>query len=359
MRLPGHALRALSRPGPGESMLLLNMGIRFHRLTLMLLLSPWILLNPGCGYMVKNEKHEVYSKSKYGQDRFVVVQNRNIHYVESGEGHPVLLIPGAWSTYRYWNRITPLLSNHYRLLALDYLGTGDSDKPGSGFAYTVEEQADLIAGMLETLQMSKVHIIGTSYGGSIALNLAARYPDRVGRIVSIEGNGVKHKKVPYRPMRGLLRWPLFGEVPISVARSGLLDKMIAKGLMGKAWRPLSDQEREEILEIISQTNKTASRIPWYQISRTLVTSKDFAEEAKTIRIPILYLYGENSGYRGMAEANAEFLKTHLAQAEVFLVKDGIHNLELQKPEEVARIILDFLNQGQTDCSVADPFLSSQ
>jgi len=335
------------------------MATRFHRFAFILLFLPLIHLNPGCGYVVKNEKHEVYSKSKYGQDRFVVVQNRNIHYVETGEGQPVLLIPGAWSTYRYWNRITPLLSRHYRLLALDYLGSGDSDKPGSGFRYTVEEQADLIAGIIEALQVSKVHIIGASYGGSIALNLAARYPDRVGKIVSIEGNGMKHKKVPYRPMGGLLKWPLVGEVPISVTRSGLLDKMIAKGLMGKAWRPLGVHERKEIVEIISQANKTASRIPWYQISRTLVTSKDFAEEAKTIRIPILYLYGENSGYRGMAEANADFLRTHLPYVEVFCFKNGIHNLELQKPEEVAKIILEFFGQSPSDPLAANTFLSCQ
>jgi pimeloyl-ACP methyl ester carboxylesterase len=308
---------------------------------------------------VKNEKHEVYSKSKYGQDRFVVIQNRNIHYVETGEGQPVLLIPGAWSTYRYWNRITPLLSGHYRLLALDYLGAGDSDKPRSGFGYTVEEQADLIAGMIETLQISKVHIIGTSYGGSIALNIAARYPNRLGGIVSIEGNGMKHKKVPYRPMGSLLKWPLFGEVPISVTRSGLLDKMIAKGLMGKAWRPMENREREEIVEIISQANKTASRVPWYRISRTLVTSKDFAEEAKAIRIPILYLYGENSGYRGMAEANAEFLKTYLPYVEVYCLKNGIHNLELQKPGKVAKIILEFFGQNSPDALADNSHASCQ
>jgi len=154
-------------------------------------------------------------------------------------------------------------------------------------------------------------------------------------------------------MGSLLKWPLFGEVPISVARSGLLDKMIAKGLMGKAWRPMGDHEREEIVEIISQTNKTASRVPWYRISRTLVTSKDFAEEAKAIRIPILYLYGENSGYRGMAEANAEFLRTYLPYVEVFCLKNGIHNLELQKPEEVAKIILEFFDQNLPDALAAN------
>jgi len=316
-------------------------------------------MNPGCGYIVKNEKHEVYSKSKYGQDRFVVVQDYNIHYVESGAGESILLIPGAWSTYRFWDRVTPLLSKHYRILALDYLGAGDSDKPRSGFDYTVEEQADLIARMMDTLQIPKVHIVGTSYGGGIALNLAARYPDRVGRIVSIEGNGMKHKKVPNRPMEDLLRWPLVGEIPISVTRSGLLDRIIAKGVMGKAWNPLNDHEREEIVQIISQSNKTASRVSWYRISRTLVTSKDFAEEAKTIRIPVLYLYGENSGYRGMAEANAEFLRTHLPQVQVFCLKDGIHNLELQKPEEVTRIILEFFDQNQINSSAANTLLSPQ
>jgi len=333
------------------------MSQRFNRVLFILVLVSWVLLNIGCGYITKNEKHQVYSKPKYGQDRFVVVQDHNIHYVETGEGQPILLIPGAWSTYRYWNRITPLLSKHYRLLALDYLGVGDSDKPRSGFSYTVEEQADLVARMIEKLQIPKIHIIGTSYGGGIALNLAARYPDRVGKIVSIEGNGMKHSKVPYRPMEGLLKWPVIGNVPISVARSGLLDKMIAKGMMGKAWHSLSDQERKEIVEIVSGANKTASRVSWYRISRTLVTSKDFAEEAKTIRIPILYLYGENSGYREMAEANAEFLKTHLLNVEVVSFKNGVHNLELQKPEEVGNLILEFLNKSHPNHFLTNSTLS--
>ena len=137
---------------------------KFNRAIFIFLLVPSILLNIGCGYITKNEKHQVYSKPKYGQDRFVIVQNHTIHYVEAGEGQPILLIPGAWSTYRYWNRVMPFLSKHYRILALDYLGVGDSDKPRSGFGYTMEEQADVIAGMIEELKISQVHIVGTSYG---------------------------------------------------------------------------------------------------------------------------------------------------------------------------------------------------
>ena len=304
----------------------------------------------GCSYLVKNEQHEVYSRSKYGMDKFVVAGGYNIHYVEAGEGEPVFLIPGAFSTYRHWNKIIPFLSKHYRLLCIDYLGVGDSDKPRSGFKYTIEEQADLIANMMEKLEIPKIHIVGVSYGGAIALNLAARYPERVGKIVSIEGNGIhgnKHQKISYGPMADLLRFPLIGEIPVGVIRSGLMDRFVAKSVMGKAWDDLNELERKEVIEIVSQNNRTASRISWFQISRTLKNSKDFSEEAKTISIPILYLYGEKSDYHDMAKASANFMKTHLPDVEIISFQDGIHDLQLQKPEEVARLILEFLKKGNT------------
>ena len=85
----------------------------------------------------------------------------------------------------------PFLSRHYKLLAVDYIGAGDSDKPRSGFSYSVEEQADLIAEMIEKLQISKANIVGVSYGGIIALNLATRYPGLFGKVVCIEGSVIK------------------------------------------------------------------------------------------------------------------------------------------------------------------------
>jgi pimeloyl-ACP methyl ester carboxylesterase len=118
--------------------------------------------------------------------------------------------------------------------------------------------------------------------------------------------------------------------------------------MGKAWEEMSETERKEIVEIVSQNNKTASRVSWYRISQTIETSRDFSDEAKTIQIPILYLYGGNSTYHDMAATNAEFLKTHLQNVEIVRFKDGIHDLELQKPEEVARLILEFLKGGNTE-----------
>jgi pimeloyl-ACP methyl ester carboxylesterase len=323
------------------------MNERLTTKSFLILLFFCLLLNAGCSYMVKNDKHQVYLKPRYGTDKFISVQGYNLHYVEAGEGQPILLIPGAFSTYRHWNRIIPYLSEHYKLLCLDYLGVGDSDKPKSGFGYTIEEQADLVVKMIEALQIRKVHILGVSYGGAIALNLAARYPEKVDMIISIEGNGIEHQNVPYKPMKGLLGWPVLGELSIGMIRAGVADRLVAKSVMGKSWEQMSESARKEIVEIIAQNNKTASRVSWHLISRTLETSRDFTDQAKTIRRPVLYLYGRNSYYHGMAETNAEFLKAHLQHVEIVRFYDGIHDLELQKPEEVADIVLQFLAKNGT------------
>ena len=322
------------------------MNQRLITKTLIIFVFLCLLLDAGCSYMVRNDKHQIYLKPRYGLDKFISVQGYNLHYVEAGEGEPILLIPGAFSTYRHWNRVIPYLSEHYKLVCLDYLGVGDSDKPKSGFGYTIEEQADLIVKMIEALQIQEVHILGVSYGGAIALNLAARYPEKVDMIVSIEGNGIKHQNVPYKPMKGLLGWPVFGELSVGVIRSGIADKLVAKSVMGKAWEQMNEAEKKEIVEIMAQNNKTASRVSWRLISQTIETSKDFSDQAKTIRSPVLYLYGADSYYHGMAETNAEFLKHYLPNVEIVRFNDGIHDLELQKPKEVADIVLQFLSKNR-------------
>jgi hypothetical protein len=183
----------------------LTMDKRLKKSGFTLVLLSWLFLSVGCSYMVKNNRELVYAKAQYGMDRFVVVNDRHIHYVEAGEKEPVLLIPGAFSTYRDWNRIIPLLSERYHLLAIDYLGVGDSDKPRSGADYRIEAQADLIVKMMDILHIPRAAIVGVSYGGGIALNIATRYPDRVNKIVCIEGNGLKHDNQRCRHRRDTIR----------------------------------------------------------------------------------------------------------------------------------------------------------
>lgn len=290
-------------------------------------------------------KRRIFHKAKFGVDRLILVQRYKIHYVEAGAGEPVILIPGSYSTYRAWNRLMPLLAGDFRLLALDYVGTGDLDKPDKGFDYTVQAQTDIVANMAQQMGLDKVNLIGGSHGGAIVFDLAARYPDLVNKIISIEGGVVKPDKMKGDPMEYCLKFPVVGDVFIKVVRSGALNKPAARVVVGKWYSSMTPVDKEEMLEQISSNAKSASRIPWYKISIARKTSRDIEEDAKSIKTPILYLYGTESAYKEiLLEKNLTYLKTYLPQAWVVAMEGGIHDLAMQKPAEVANVILEFLRK---------------
>ena len=287
--------------------------------------------------------HSLLSRAEFGDDEFVQVGGYQLHYAEAGKGPPVILIPGSFCTYRTWNSVIPRLSPRFRVLALDYLGTGDSDKPRSGFGYTVEEQADLIAEMISTLRLGKTHLVGASYGGAIALNMAARHPKVVDKVVSIEGGIVKPKSMPSAPIEWLLRFPILGDLVITAMRSGALNSLAMIAIAG-AWYPhMTKNERRRMLQEQSFNIQSATRIPWHRISMAHQTTAPFEEEAKHIRAPILYLYGEKSDFHTMTEENIRFLREFIPHAQIKGFEDGIHDLQSQKPYEVAEAILEFLS----------------
>ncbi len=234
-----------------------------------------------------------------------------IYYVEIGSGPPVILIPGLFSLHDGWNRTLPFLLGHHRFIAIDNFGTGESGRPITGFDYSVAEQADKIVAFMDELKIERCDLVGVSYGGMIALNIAARYPQRVISIVSIEGAVIMPKNTPYKRLIQGLRFPLLGHAIIGFIRSGLFDKTMAKGIMGPSWAELSAGDQAEITEIVARNAKAASRRTWLSLARALNDAEDFAEEAKSIKTPVLYLSGDLSEFREMTDRNIVFFKQHL------------------------------------------------
>jgi pimeloyl-ACP methyl ester carboxylesterase len=285
--------------------------------------------------------------ARYGVDRFIRVEGYRIHYVEVGVGYPVILIPGSYGTYRTWNRIIPLLSDHCRLLAVDYVGTGDSDKPQKGFRYTIQEQSHVTAMMIEQLHLGKAHIVGVSYGGAIALSLAARYPGLVSKVVSIEGGVVKPQRLPGNLLESILRYPVFGDLFISIVKTQLLDRVFLRLVAGRWYPRLTVDDRKELLEQLSHNVRSASRIPWYWISVSHRTCEDFEEAAKSIGAPVLYIYGTESDFMDTLVAdNIRFFENYLPHVQIVGLEGGIHDLEIQMPKDVAALVLTFLEEAE-------------
>lgn len=307
-----------------------------------------LLLCTSCAQVVKDSEalRTPKAPAEFGIDKFTTAQKYNAHYVEVGDGPPAILIPGLFGTYRGFSLMLPLLAPHFKLIALDNFGTGDSDTPTADFGYTVPEQADMIVNLMDELKIAKCSLIGVSYGGMIALNIAARYPDRINAVVCIEGAVIMPKPSPYLRMEQGLDMPIIGDAIIGLIHSGLLTEIIARDVMGYAWPTMDDADKAGIKAIISHYTDAATRKTWLSLSRALRTSKDFTEEAKVIKAPVLYLSGDKSSFREMTAANIDYFKTYLPNVSLVSFEDGIHDLELQKPRETASMILDFLAPQQ-------------
>ncbi len=297
----------------------------------------FILLSSVCLFCVSCA-NPTFPSAKFGNEQA-------IHMVETGHGPPVILIPGLFGTHNGWDRMIPFLADRYQLLAIDNFGTGDSARPVDSFGYSVAEQADKIVAMMDELDIMSCDLIGVSYGGMIALNIAARYPDRVDTVVCIEGGVIMPKDSPYRRLEQGLKYSILGDVIIGFIRSGLFDESMAKGIMGHSWEDLSSEDMAEVTGIISKNAKAASRLSWLGLAHALNFAEDFTEQAKAITAPVLYLSGAKSSFRDMTGRNIAFFKDYLPHVQMISFEDGIHDLELQKPKETAAMIIDFFEQN--------------
>lgn len=103
------------------------------------------------------------------------VNGRNLFLMDEGEAaqETILLIHGFPTSSWDWQPVWPALRKHYRLVAMDMLGFGFSDKP-AGHRYSIHEQADLVEGLVESLGLTKFHVLAHDYGDTVAQELLAR-----------------------------------------------------------------------------------------------------------------------------------------------------------------------------------------
>ncbi|MBI2460562.1 MAG: alpha/beta hydrolase [Candidatus Rokubacteria bacterium] len=109
-----------------------------------------------------------------------------LHYVDwPGEGPPVVGIHGLTSNCHVWDSLAEALSPAHRLLAYDLRGRGDSDKPASGYSLA-HHTADL-AGLLSAWGLERAVLAGHSLGAHIAVSFAHHHPERVEKLILVDG----------------------------------------------------------------------------------------------------------------------------------------------------------------------------
>jgi 2-hydroxy-6-oxonona-2,4-dienedioate hydrolase len=119
--------------------------------------------------------------------KFVSVFGAKIHYVDVGVGPTVVLLHGLADDVGVWEAVIPSLSARFRVLALDQIGFGGSDKPLLN--YRVSTFVDFLDGFLSELKIQRASLIGNSLGGWVTADFALKHPDRIERLVLSDAAG--------------------------------------------------------------------------------------------------------------------------------------------------------------------------
>lgn len=116
------------------------------------------------------------------------------NYIVAGEGEPLILIHGSGpgvTAYANWRGVIPDFAQHFRCYAPDTLGFGYTDFPAHIQGFDMDVWIAHLTGFMDALGIERAHFIGNSYGGALALALAARHPERVNRLVLMGAAGVR------------------------------------------------------------------------------------------------------------------------------------------------------------------------
>ncbi|MBT8144858.1 MAG: alpha/beta hydrolase, partial [Gammaproteobacteria bacterium] len=114
----------------------------------------------------------------------------SVVYTDSGEGEPLLLLHGFTADKDNWTRTARHLTSHYRVIAPDLPGFGDSTRDPA-LEYSIDKQLDWLGQFIDRLGIEELHLGGSSMGGNIAANFAVRYPERVKSLWLLAPGGVR------------------------------------------------------------------------------------------------------------------------------------------------------------------------
>jgi pimeloyl-ACP methyl ester carboxylesterase len=122
------------------------------------------------------------------ESKFVQVGPYRIHYLIGGDGPTLLLLHGHPSKALEWGPLLYRLTNAHKVIAIDFVGYGESDAPDVD--YNISTQANVALGLLDALGIWQTDILGFSMGGWIALKVATDHRDRVRRLILVDSAGL-------------------------------------------------------------------------------------------------------------------------------------------------------------------------
>ena len=286
-------------------------------------------------------------------DSHISVNGNSFHFRnwsvprQAQEGQAVVLVHGLASNCRIWDLVAPILSQQFRVVAIDQRGHGESFKPETGydFATVVSD----LHGFMNALEIDNPVIVGHSWGGDVALEYAVAHPGLVRGLCFVDGGTIEISARPdwtLEDARGEMAPPVWNGVTLEAFRERLRTRWL------KSDRP----EVEQIVLAnfdVNDDGTISSRLSRSNHLRIIDALWDHkpSELYPSVNCPVLLMPARQKGEaspqarrwrREEAIARAE---SRLANAKTVWMEDSIHDVPLQRPELVASTIADHITGG--------------
>ncbi len=268
---------------------------------------------------------------------FVNVDGARVHYQEFGDAAkpPIILIHGYTASVYVWKTTAPMLAEAgFRVIAVDLLGFGYSEKP-SWFEYSIQSQARMVSRFMNRLGIGRATIVGSSYGGAVALTLTLDYPETVGKLVLVDA--VCNDRPKNHPILRLAAIRGVGEVitPFLLDSKAFLRKRM-QGTLAKSNHHLITEDRIDSI-----------RRPLFAADghrSVLATSRNWhanriEEDAHLINQPTLIIWGEQDTV--IPIKNGHRLHKEILNSRFVVLKDCGHIPHEERSELFAGLVTEF------------------
>jgi len=257
---------------------------------------------------------------------YVDVSFGQLHYAEAGQGAPIVLLhqtPRSWDEYR---EVIPLLAGSNRVIAFDTAGYGNSDTPP---AISIEAFADAAAEACAALGLGPACVVGHHTGGVIAIDMAARHPGVVERLVLSSTPFVDAAARERRSSR-----PPIDDVERTDDGSFLVDLWNCRS----SFYPPGEPELKERFVLDALRNLDLAEEGHRAVSRYRME-----DTVGMIRQPVLLIGAAKDPY---AFGELVHFRARFPEASVAVVEEGMVPLMERQPDEVASHILEFVGASR-------------
>jgi haloalkane dehalogenase len=277
---------------------------------------------------------------------FFSISGHRLHYLDEGTGPVVVLVHGNPTWSFYYRRVIRLLQATHRVIAVDHIGCGLSDKP-QRYLYTLAQHIENLLRLLEHLGIDRYSLIGHDWGGAIGMGCAGQHPQRIDRLVMMNTAAFRSTRIPLRIR--VCRWPLVGPLIVrglngfaGAARFMAVEKALPSEV-ARAYAAPYDSWRNRVA--VSEFVRDIPLLPGDRSYGTLVEVEQRLAAFREMHVPLMLLWGgrdfcfDEEFYREWCQ------RFPLAERHYFA--DGGHYVLEDKYAEIAPLLERFFAAGQT------------